>query len=1090
MQRSPTLQEAYAKLRSGFFAFWIINRRVSLLVTLLIILLGWFGLYSIPKESNPEIEIWIITITTVYRGVSPVDMDTLVAQEIEDAISDIEWVESYETRSSVWVSTTSITLDTGADSQDVSTEVRDEVEKAAIPEGAEDPIITTISSDDGVIYGAVLYADENAYPRERLLQVADALADRLESLNAISWATVSFWSGFSGDFGWGQSERGTEFVLEVVVDETITQELGLSLQRIWQSIRAFNANTPLGQFEVDGLNYDFRVAGELSAQEDLLEVPILNDWGRIVTLGDVASVIRTYENDVTQKLWKYEEQGYNALIMNVAKADAANIFDAADDSKALIEEFLSSYQYQGVQVAYQQDLAEIIQEDYDTLATSGVQTLIFVFLCLILFVGIKEAFIATIGIPLAFLVTFFVLDQLWYTLNFLTNFSLVLTLWIAIDTSIVVVEASYERLKLWYKPMTAVLMAVRDFKAPLIAWTSTTIVVFIPMMVLPGITGKFLAYIPITVFITLIAALFIALTVNAAIFFLLSKQKKKYIKEESVEQFLSSTDKLILDEERQGIEQVTSETMSFKQRMLEGLNRGYEKILRSYIYSAPTRRLAVLLPVIAVVLSFVAFAQEIGFTLFPSGDNDFMTVQIEADAGATEQAITPWLPYLQSSLAQYEEIETYIITLSGDSASINLNLFPNKDRQKAEQLNVFELEDEVKELLRPLRQWGLRAETEILSGWPPAWSPVALKLITQDNERFGELIDTALEVQDYFRTIDGLQNIWSSANATPGEFVYTFDTPALSALWLTPNDILGEIAFALSWINAGSVTIDGVDADIELTYQQFVDDEVSPTDILALEVATQRGTITVGEVMNYRIDNAVASISRDDGNITVTVSADLDDSVANQWPVFQQEIIAWAEEQTFPAWVSFVAWGETEENADLIFATGQGMVIAIFLILIILVIQFNSFAKPFTIMYSIMCALLWVNLWLYFTGNPYSMPAAIGFIALVWIVVNDAIVLIDRINENVSHDIMVSEAIIEAWRSRLQPIILTTLTTLLWVLPIALQDEFWEGLGFTLVSGLFAGSAMTLFVIPCLYYMLFVNKAEKQEIKRIRAARS
>lgn len=174
--------------------------------------------------------------------------------------------------------------------------------------------------------------------------------------------------------------------------------------------------------------------------------------------------------------------------------------------------------------------------------------------------------------------------------------------------------------------------------------------------------------------------------------------------------------------------------------------------------------------------------------------------------------------------------------------------------------------------------------------------------------------------------------------------------------------------------------------------------------------------------------------------------------------------------------MSFDAAGEADENAELIGAAARGLVIALFLILVILVLQFNSFSKPAIILYSVFLALLGVNIGLFLTGNPYSMPFGIGFIALTGIVVNDAIIFIDKINKNMEHGVDVFESIIEAGRSRLQPIILTTLTTLLGVLPIALQDEFWAGLGYTMIFGLFAGSAMTLFVIPSLYYMVFVKK--------------
>jgi HAE1 family hydrophobic/amphiphilic exporter-1 len=178
-------------------------------------------------------------------------------------------------------------------------------------------------------------------------------------------------------------------------------------------------------------------------------------------------------------------------------------------------------------------------------------------------------------------------------------------------------------------------------------------------------------------------------------------------------------------------------------------------------------------------------------------------------------------------------------------------------------------------------------------------------------------------------------------------------------------------------------------------------------------------------------------------------------------------------------------WWEWAENKELIISTIKSLFIAIFLIFSILVFQFNSFRQPAIVLYSIILALLWVNIWLFLTWNPYSMPFMIWFIALTWIVVNDAIILIDRINKGIENaetnnvDVDYIEQLVIAWKTRLQPIIVTTLTTVFWVLPLALQDEFWAGLGFTIIFWLFVWSFMTLVVIPVLYYYLVLRKKMK-----------
>jgi HAE1 family hydrophobic/amphiphilic exporter-1 len=255
---------------------------------------------------------------------------------------------------------------------------------------------------------------------------------------------------------------------------------------------------------------------------------------------------------------------------------------------------------------------------------------------------------------------------------------------------------------------------------------------------------------------------------------------------------------------------------------------------------------------------------------------------------------------------------------------------------------------------------------------------------------------------------------------------------------------------------------------------------LSPDDIHNLMIQTWNCNngickkVRVWDFATYHFTKAVSSINREKWNISITVESDL---VAGTLPTdIQPRLIEYAKNYVYPDGISYTAWWENEENKDLIIATFKSLFIAIFLIFSILVFQFNSYGQPAIVLYSVILALLWVNIGLFVTGNPYSMPFMIWFIALVWVVVNDAIILIDRINKNLSKGIDNLHSVVSAGKSRLQPIIVTTLTTMFWILPLAMQDEFWAWLGYTVVFWLFAGSSMTLFVIPSLYYEVFLRE--------------
>ena len=1060
------------KLQKWFFWFRVQNWRVSFLLVFLIILLWSGALSTIPKESSPDIKFGIISINTVYPGVNPVDMDNLITEEVEAAIDDIEGIKKIESSSRVWVASTTVTLENDADTSDVIVDIKAELDKIRLPDDAEDPLVVEISSSSEAMFEAQLSGPAEQFSRERLLGLARVIKDQLSgkwnTTDIDIWGSIQWWAG-----AWA------EFDIHILVDQPKAEALGMTPATIASQIRAYNQNSPLGNFEIDGRDYDFRIDGELLNEQELLDVPLRGTGISDIRVRDIATLSRKYDDTTIARLWSYGRSNQNVVSLVFNKTPWSNIFTSSDEAKAWLQELISTPQFAGATIDYSNDLWETIREDYATLGWSGIQTLVFVFLCLLIFVGFKEASIATFSIPLAFLVTFVVLQYMWLSLNFLTNFSLVLTLGIAIDTTIVIVEAAYENLKLWYRPKSAVLLAVRDFRKPLIAGTCTTLVVFIPMMVLPGVTGKFLAYIPITVFVTLIAALFISLTVNSALFYKLSKNKKRYVREESAEQFLTPDDRALLELDRVWKTSRNHETKSFRQRMLDKLWSRYAQVLKTLIGSRINRRLSVLVPFFALIATFVFLSPRIWFTLFPAWDNGAFNITVETAPGTSTSATATYLPLIESVLSDIPETKVYTLTVSGNRISGSVELLDKDERDDKWMRDVFVVESDALEKLWFLEREWLKLETLAIAWWPPAWSPVGIKLLAEKNSQFWDLVTIAKEFAAYLRTVDGTKNVSLSTQDTPGQFVFTFNQWRLQKLWLSPTDVTNQLFTALNGFWAWSVSVQSVDADIKVLYEGF-SDEVTSADILATKIQSSWWSIVANEILDVSLSTAVWSLSREDTKLTVKVESDLAEWFESQWPILQANFVERAESYDFPDGISYNWAGESDENADLISAAMNGLVIAVFMILVILVLQFNSFGKPAVILYSVFLALLWVNIWLFLTGNPYSMPMGIGFIALTGIVVNDAIIFLDRINQNVNHDVPIFDAIIEAGRSRLQPIILTTLTTLLGVLPIALQDPFWEWLGFTMISGLFAWSAMTLFVIPCLYYMVFGGKKKNK----------
>ena len=1077
------IQKVNEKLESGFFWFWVKRYKVSYLAIFLIIVAGIFSLYSIPKESSPDIKFGIIWITTPYIWVNPNDIDSLITEKIEKEIKNIDGVKKITSSSSVWMSSITVELFNDANTRDVLTDIKDKVDKVDLPEDAEDPIVMELSLSSELMFEVLLYGDPEKFSNFDLTSKAQLIKNELEWKNWID--SISLWWADIEWFGWAGSTN--DYEIKVLLDKQKIELLGLSIGDISQKIKSYNKNTPIWNYIIWELKYDFRFDWELKDIEELKNVVLRWQNWSFVFLKDVSEIITEYKTSTIQKLGFQWESGYNYTSLVFNKKEWANIFDISWQAKDSLEEFLkSSPEMEWLQSLYTKDLSEVIIEDYANLWNTAVTTLVLVFITILVFVGFMESIIASLLIPLSFLITFIVLDTLWMSLNFLTNFSLVLTLWIAIDTVIVIVEWASEKLKLWYNKKAAILLAVNEYKAPLIAWTLTTLAAFLPLIFLPWVMWKFLGYIPITVFVTLVAALVLSLTISSTLFIKLVRNSKKFHKDEKLEATFTHKQTEFLASEREWKSQLSNEKTSFREKILSSMWLKYYNILKSIILSRKTRLIIIISPVFAMVATFIFLAPHIGFVLFPATDESVINLEISTKEWTDKESLRKYLPIIDNAVSKYPELKVYYNSISGNKIDSYIELTESIKRQELWMRSVFEIENLILNDLKELEQNGLSVSIKTQTGWPPTWKAIWIKLIATNSKQVTVLKEVAEEFKAHLKTISWVKNTTTTSSESPWQFIFQFNKDKLADIWLTPDDILWELYFYTNGIKAWSIKSTYEDNDIVLKIKEF-DENLSPDDVKNLIITTKSWDIKIWDYADYDFVKAVSSINRDDTKISISVESDV---LTDYLPTdIQPKFVEFAEKYNFPDGITYSAGWENAENQDLIVSTIRSLFIALFLIFSILVFQFNSFRQPAIVLYSVILALLWVNIWLYLTGNPYSMTFMIWFIALTWVVVNDAIILIDRINKNLDKWIDTLHSVIWAGRSRLQPIIVTTLTTVFGVLPLALQDEFWAWLWFTIVFWLIAWSSMTLFVIPALYYTLVFSKKEKKtalktELKR------
>lgn len=392
-------------------------------------------------------------------------------------------------------------------------------------------------------------------------------------------------------------------------------------------------------------------------------------------------------------------------------------------------------------------------------------------------------------------------------------------------------------------------------------------------------------------------------------------------------------------------------------------------------------------------------------------------------------------------LSKYEEINFYTMTTmdvknsTDPGITINITLKKVEERKKLGLMDVFVFDTTLGKDFDSLRKEGFDVASKVQAGGPPAGKAVAMKLVTDDTSKLDVLAKVAADFEKKIRSYKGSKNVENSSGDTPGQFIFTLKKDVITTVGISPSVVIGEMLSMMNGVGVGTIAHDGEDLDVTLKYSQFIN-VIKPDDILAHTFSVGPKTYRMGDFIDPVFKNAVASVKREAGLITVSIGADVETGI-NATEV-QSEFTDFAKNYDFPPGISYKTGGENADNADLIMAVLTAFFIAILAIFALLTLLFNSFIQPVIVLYSVVMALPYVMIGLLLTGNQFSLPFGIGFIAFTGIAVNHGIILIDAININLRKGMQSFTALVEAGSSRLEPMLLTTLTTALGILPIAL----------------------------------------------------
>lgn len=1064
IEEKNTVLDELKDVANSFWGFLVFNRRMAIMLGLIFLVTGAFSYKMIPLESEPEVKVPYGVVITSYQGASPQEVAEQVTFKLEQKIKSLEDLEEMTSSSSEGVSQVFVEFDAKADIDDSIRKLKDKVDdaKSSLPKDADEPIVQELSFSSRPIVTFSFFGDL-AY--DQLLAVVEDVQDEIEKISGIQSATIV-----------GERDR---HVL-VAVRETDMVQYGLSLGMINQAIGSFHMNSPIGNIEVDDLIYRVRIEAEQDTVERVQNIPIVARNGAIIYVKDVANVTEELREATTMsKVSRNGEPSKSAISINIVKKTGANIIETVDECNEVIDRLEANGVIPSeVEHLDINDMSQFVQDDFNRLKNNALTTILIIFVVLLIALGFKEAFIGGIAIPFTFLVTFTYLYQTGNTFNFLVLFSLILGLGLLVDTTIVMMEGIHEFLyKKKMTPINAALSAVKTYRYPLMSGMLTTIAAFVPMLMMSGIMGEFFKFIPITVSAVLVSAFIIGLLIIPSYSVLLMHKVngKECKKEWKV--------MVLLREKRE--------------ELIGKLNDKYKQLL-NYLLEHSKRRIGlfaicILTFISAISLPFIGLVKIEGFPLV---DIDYMYIDVEAPVGFTLDKLNPIVRQVEEVVQQDANIDSYVLNMGmGGSESLEGDLSPTATNTHLATMSINFIDEEerteesynIAESYKGKLAFITEADITVpeLRSGPPTGKAIGVRIYGED---FDTLKTISNDVQAKL-TEWGAQEVGDDITTGTAEFTFGFNKPYQKALLknygLSVLDVAQETRMAVYPTKAATIKRgeDELDINIQKDWGDYRPPSVDA--VKNIQILSQSGSyIPLSDLSDFTIGASLTSINHFDSNQAVTVGANVG---KGQVPAdILKNLQPYLKTYSWPEGYSYELAGGNDDTMQSFVDLFNAMGIAVLLIFLILITQFNSFKQPFVILMALPLSLIGVLYGFMIFRLNIGVATMIGIVALTGIVINDAIVLIDRINHNRRHKGMgLADAIKEAGPARLQPIIITSITTILGVLPISLTDPFWLTLGMAIVFGMMFSTILTLVIIPNIYYSFEIREERRNNLKKL-----
>jgi multidrug efflux pump len=1010
----------------------------------IIVVVGISSYRILPRESSPDVEIPFVMVMTPYTGASPEDVENLVTRKLERELKGLADLKEMTSTSYEGASNIFLEFNTGVEMSDALQKVRDRVDLAK-PELPEDPredlMIMELSASDWPIVQINISGD---YDPELLKDIGEDLQEEIEKIKGVLEVNLT---------------GGVEHEVRVDVDPERLEFYNLSLIDVQDAIGLQNMTIPGGKLSLGMYDYQVSVPGEVDDVSEIMDFVLNVGADTPIYIRDVAQVSFGMKDRETISRVNSQE----AVILSVKKRSGENIIHIVEELKQLVED-RRQLMPPDIEISYVGDMSKDIQKTVTELENNIISGLILVVLVLLMFLGFTNALFVGVAIPLSMLITFIVLRALGITLNMIVLFSLIMALGMLVDNAIVIVENIFRQRSKGKSGEEAAMFGTAQVSNAVVASTLTTVCAFGPMIFWPGIMGEFMKYLPITVVITLLASLLVALIFTPVF----------------CAQFMSAPKK------QEGRKRMGDRMMAF------GL-KTYEPTLRWALGHRVLVMIGMVLILIGTFMIYGVFNS--GMELFPDVDPRIAYVSIEAPSGTRVEVSDGYTRTIEAAVAQVPELVAYSGQVGAENGAfsssqapahkslVTMEFIDMEKRTRSSRVSIQALRDSLSGFT------GAKLVIDKQEEGPPTGPPVNIEISGDDFEVLGDL---AAQVREKIRNIEGMVDIVDNYDRDLPKIEVKQDVDKAGRFGLRTWDIAGTVRTALHGAETAKYRVGEDEYDVIVRYQQPFRQKVE--DLENLNVFYEGQNIPLSAFATAEFKTGLASITRIDGERVVSVSADAAEGYnSNALLMEAQDLLA---DMELPVGYSIDYTGETEDQEEAQAFLSDAFAIAVMLIFLVLITQFSSVTVPVVIISSVVLSLIGVFAGLMITRTPFGIiMTGVGVISLAGIVVNNAIVLLDYVIQLRGRGMEKGEAIVQAGKTRFRPVILTAITTVLGLIPLTTgvsidfsklfsgewdgililggeSSQWWGPMGVAVIWGLVVATFLTLVVVPVMYSSL------------------